>query len=73
MARGTVKEWNDDEGYGVLVSPEVPAEVWAHFIHIQGQEGYRSLNAGDAVEFEFREPGQDGYSYAAVWVRRIGV
>jgi hypothetical protein len=31
---GTVKLWNDDEGWGVLASPQVPGDVWAHFSHI---------------------------------------
>jgi CspA family cold shock protein len=74
MVRGTVKEWNDADGWGVLVSPAAPREVWALHVHIQGQEGYRSLQPGAAVEFEFITPSgpQDGYTYRAVWVRQLG-
>jgi cold shock CspA family protein len=75
MVRGSVKAWNEDLGCGVLTSPEAPDEVWAHHLHIKGQEGYWKLDVGADVEFEFRpsgEPeGQDGYSYSAVWVRQI--
>ena len=69
MLRGTVKAWNDDEGWGVLVSPEVPAEVWAHYSHIEA-DGYRTLIPGAVVHFEYERVagGQDGYDYRA---RRI--
>ncbi len=72
---GTVKEWSDDEGWGVLISPDLPGAVFAHHIHIRGQgDGYRTFAAGDPVVFEFDEHGQDGYDYKAVWVeRRAGV
>ena len=39
IVQGTVKSWSDDVGWGVLVSPELPGEVFAHFSHIQGQGG----------------------------------
>jgi cold shock protein len=75
VAEGTVNYWNDDEGWGVLTSPEVPGEVWAHFSHItDGDEtGYRSLNEGDRVQFEWEDypPGQDGYFLRARRVTRL--
>ncbi len=70
---GEVREWLDDLGWGVIVSAEI-GEVLAHHIHLTDQEGYRSLNAGDAVEFGYIDmsPGtQDGYRYRAEWVRRV--
>jgi cold shock protein len=71
--RGTVKHWNEDEGWGVLASHDVTGDVWAHFSHIEGQPGVGSLDAGAAVEFAFITPpgGQDGYAYRAVWVRQL--
>ena len=63
MAFGTVKNWNGDEGWGALISPEVPGGVWAHFSHIvvDDDTGYRSLSDGERVRFGYEQPGQDGY------------
>jgi CspA family cold shock protein len=70
VVRGTVKSWSTDVGWGVLVSPEIPGEVFAHFMHIQGQDpGPWSLEPGTSVIFECRAPGQDGFDFAANWVR----
>jgi CspA family cold shock protein len=73
VVRGKVKEWNEDLGWGVLLSPDVPGEVWAHFMHIDSQGAFRSLDAGAAVEFDFIAPpgGQDGFLYRATWVRQL--
>jgi cold shock CspA family protein len=64
-ASGTVKQWSEDEGWGVIASDEVPGELWVHHVHIEG-DGYRTLAVGEAVEFECIQmpaPGeQDGYS-----------
>jgi CspA family cold shock protein len=72
VAFGTVKHWSDDDGWGVLISPEVPGEVWAHFSHIVDDDeiGYRSLNDGERVRFDYEHypPGQDGYVWRARWV-----
>jgi CspA family cold shock protein len=51
--RGTVKWFNATKGYG-FVQREQGGDVFVHFSAIQG-EGYRSLNEGDAVEFEVTE------------------
>ncbi|MHB8482078.1 MAG: cold-shock protein [Nitrospiria bacterium] len=50
MAKGTVKWFNSSKGYGFL-SQENGEDVFVHFSAIQG-DGYKSLNEGDAVEFE---------------------
>jgi cold shock CspA family protein len=73
VPRGTVRQWSDDLGWGVIVSPEVPGEIWVHQMAIEGT-GYRSLKAGEAVEFEYIElsrfgADQDGYLYRAESVR----
>jgi cold shock CspA family protein len=65
MVEGTVKFWNEDEGWGVLTSPAVPGELWAHFSCIVGA-GYRSLRDGERVRFDPDHRPQDGYS----WVPR---
>jgi CspA family cold shock protein len=57
MAAGTVKFFNADKGYG-FISREDGSDVFVHFSSIQGA-GYRSLDAGQAVEFEIG-PGHKG-------------
>jgi len=50
MAVGTVKFFNAEKGYG-FISREDGSDVFVHFSNIQGT-GYRSLEAGQQVEFE---------------------
>ena len=47
---GTVKWFNGSKGYGFLAQ-EGGADVFVHFSAIEG-EGYKTLNEGQAVEFE---------------------
>jgi CspA family cold shock protein len=64
---GTVREWHSDEGWGVIDSDATPGGCWAHFSTVL-TSGYRSLDSGQAVSFEFHGGGQDGYAYRAVAV-----
>jgi CspA family cold shock protein len=67
MPAATVKTWNDEEGWGVLVSPEVRGEIWAHFSAIDGP-GYRGLEPGQTVTCDVEDLGgavQDGYRFRA--------
>ena len=48
--QGTVKWFNASKGYG-FISRQSGEDVFVHFSAIQS-EGYRSLNEGQAVEFE---------------------
>jgi cold shock protein len=50
MATGTVKFFNAQKGYG-FISREDGPDVFVHFSNIEGN-GYRSLDEGQAVEFE---------------------
>ena len=50
MTTGTVKFFNAQKGYG-FISREGGADVFVHFSNIEGS-GYRSLEEGQAVEFE---------------------
>lgn len=53
MAKGKVKWFNNQKGYG-FVTPENGADVFVHHTAIQG-EGYKSLEEGQAVEFEITQ------------------
>ena len=48
--RGQVKWFNNTKGYGFIGRDDGP-DVFVHYSAIVG-EGYRTLNEGDAVEFE---------------------
>jgi cold shock protein len=50
MTVGTVKWFNADKGYG-FIAPESGEDVFVHFSAIQAA-GYRSLEEGQAVEFD---------------------
>jgi CspA family cold shock protein len=81
MVRAIVREWHDDLGWGVLDSPETPGGCWTHFSaidtpllgQIDGAEtsDYKGLAAGDSVELAWEAPGQDGFDYRGVVVRRL--
>ena len=65
---GTVREWHDDEGWGVIDSAATPGGGWAHF-SVVAVTGYRTLEPGSPVVFEWSSPGQDGYPFRVtrVW------
>jgi CspA family cold shock protein len=63
MTVGTVKWFNADKGYG-FIAPESGEDVFVHFSAIQST-GYRSLDEGQAVEFDVT-PGPKGAQAANV-------
>ncbi|HYV84453.1 MAG TPA: cold-shock protein [Patescibacteria group bacterium] len=63
MSTGRVKWFNNSKGYGFIES-EGGKDVFVHYSAIQGQ-GYRSLEEGQAVEFEVQQ-GQKGPQAANV-------
>ena len=52
MAKGKVKWFSDQKGYG-FITPENGKDVFVHHSVIQG-EGYKSLEEGQEVEFEIQ-------------------
>ena len=50
MVKGKVKWFNNQKGYG-FITPESGSDVFVHHSAIQGN-GYKSLDEGQAVEFE---------------------
>jgi len=52
MARGTVKWFNDQKGYG-FIAAEGQQDVFVHFSAIEGN-GFRTLREGEQVEFEIK-------------------
>jgi cold shock protein len=53
MAKGTVKWFNDQKGYG-FIACESGKDVFVHHNAIQG-DGYKSLSEGQEVEFEVQQ------------------
>ena len=53
MAKGTVKWFSNQKGYGFITS-ETGKDVFVHHSAIQG-EGYKSLDEGQQVEFEVQQ------------------
>lgn len=66
MARGKVKWFSDQKGYG-FITPESGEDVFVHHKSILS-EGFKSLAEGQEVEFEV-EKGPKGYQ--AVKVTKI--
>lgn len=57
MARGKVKWFSNQKGYG-FITPESGKDVFVHHSAIQG-DGYKTLEEGQEVEFEI-EAGPKG-------------
>lgn len=53
MAKGKVKWFNNQKGYG-FITPESGPDVFVHHTAIQG-DGYKTLDEGANVEFEVQK------------------
>lgn len=53
MAKGTVKWFSNQKGYGFITSEE-NKDVFVHHSVIQG-DGYKTLDEGQQVEFEIQQ------------------
>lgn len=54
MHNGTVKWFNNSKGYGFISPIDGSPDVFVHFSTIE-TEGYKTLNEGQNVEFEFTQ------------------
>jgi len=54
MARGKVKWFNDQKGYGFIAPDDGSKDCFVHHNAIQGS-GFKSLAEGQEVEFEIGE------------------
>jgi cold shock protein len=73
MARGVVKFWKAEKGWGAISSDELPPgrDAWAHYSQITDMAGYRTLETGQAVEFSFIAAKQDSFDFRVLEVRLI--
>ena len=72
MARGIVKFFRAEKGWGAISSDELPVgrDAWVHFSAIEG-DGFRSLEEGDAVDFDFEAAVQDSFRFRATRVSKL--
>lgn len=57
MATGKVKWFNNSKGYGFVCPDQGSEDLFVHYSYIQ-MEGYKSLKAGQEVEFDLLEAGK---------------
>jgi cold shock protein len=72
MASGVVKFYVSEKGWGGISSDALPPgkDCWVHFSAIEGS-GYRQLNEGDLVEFDYEPAVQDSWEFRATRVRKV--
>ncbi len=58
MARGTVKWFSSEKGYGFITPEDGSKDVFVHYSGIEG-DGYKSLSEGQKVEYT-QTQGQKG-------------
>jgi CspA family cold shock protein len=51
MAKGTIKWFSDQKGYGFITPEGGKKDVFVHFSALQG-EGFKSLSEGQQVSFD---------------------
>ena len=52
MAKGTVKWFNADKGFGFIAPEDGGKDLFVHHSEIQAGDGYATLSDGQSVEFE---------------------
>lgn len=83
MSVGTVTQWHNDKGWGVIDSPDTAGGCWFHYSHLwagalpqlqPGESmsvsgGFREAFVGEIVDFDWERADQDGYACRATDVR----
>ena len=59
MSKGTVKWFDAGKGFGFITPEDGSKDLFVHHSEIKTSDDYKSLNDGQAVEFEVGE-GQKG-------------
>ena len=67
MARGTVKWFDGEKGYGFIAPDEGGEDLFVHYSAIEGS-GFRSLEEGETVSYE---PTRGRKGEQAANVRRV--
>ena len=69
---GTVREFNAEEGWGVIDSPDVRGGCFVHYSSIEMPD-FQALEQGQRVSFSYENPGflQDGCPHRALAVRPL--
>jgi cold shock CspA family protein len=67
-----VRDWRDEDGWGVLLADEIPGDIFLHFSNIE-MKGYQSLKLGEQVEAEVMEavPPIEGCRFVASVARPL--
>ncbi|MPQ99053.1 cold shock domain-containing protein [Modestobacter sp. I12A-02628] len=68
---GTVEQWHDDLGWGVIASAWTPGNCWVHFSAVE-VPGYRRLRVGQQVHLVAEHAEQDGCAHRAVRCWPVG-
>ncbi len=70
MAKGTVKWFNAEKGYGFIANEEGGDDVFVHFSAIV-MDGYKRLREGQAVTFETEPDPKNSEKLRAVNVQVV--
>lgn len=71
-AVAVVREWHDEEGWGVLDSEATPGGCWTHYSALD-MDGYAAAKPGQGAVLVYEQANQDGYDWRALRVRLDGV
>lgn len=69
MNTGKVKWFNSEKGFGFIANDNGGDDVFVHFSAIISDDGYRTLNEGQAVSFDVEPDPKDSRKLRAVNVR----
>ena len=70
--QGVVREWRDDQGWGVVDSDATPGGCWVHASAVRARDTFGHLPAGTAVELDYEAAPQTPYAYRAVEAWPVG-